>query len=818
MTSQIRHVVRALRRSPGYTLCSLLVLAIGIGAATTAISVVGGVLLRPLPYRESDRLVAFWSTVPSNPKTYPSYPDVRDWGAEQDLFEASAYTRPFLAILRAGAGRESAVLNGSAVSPDFFTVMGAHAVLGRLLTPADGAPGAPPTTVLSYAQWVGRFGADSAVLGQSIDLTDGSYTVVGVAARGQTFPEWTITVKSDFYVPIAAVPSIRPIIDQRDVRDFTRAVARLRPGVSVETARARLRQVAQRLSVTYPEDDRGFGATALPLREDLVGNSRPALIVLAAAVGLVLLIACANVANLSLVRATTRARDLAVRAALGAGRDRIVRHLLLESAILATGGGILGVLSAVAAVRILAGAAPVSVPRVGDIAVDGWALAATVGITALAAFLSGLVPALVVARADLFTELRGGTRGTRAGRRAVQVRAVIVTGQLALALVLLAGAALLVRSFLALQRIDPGYDPRHLAALRIWAPPLTAPDQARRLVLYRRVLSAAEALPGIQSITLASELPLAIAGGLGSAIGVDGGPMGADTSYGVWTTTVMPKYFSTLGIPRLRGRDFVDADMRPGAPVALVSEETVRRYWPNTDPVGHQLRVLQQLAGEPDFGQPIDAEVIGIVGDVKHDGLEQGPQPAVYLPITRPTWPVNWLIVRTAGPPAALLPALRRAVVAVDPDISITESAAVTEIVASTLDGRRFTMLVLGAFAGMALVLAAVGVYGVTAYAVSLRASEIGIRVALGARHGDIIALVVGQGARLAGVGIGLGLLGAIGVTHFLSSLLFGVSARDPMTLAVITAVLGGVTLAASYLPARRAARVDPVVALRSDG
>ncbi len=818
MTYEIRHALRALRRSPGYTLCSLVVLAIGIGATTTAISVVGGVLLRPLPYRESDRLVALWSTVPSNPRTYPSYPDVRDWGAEQDLFDGTAYTRPFLAILRAGAARESAVLNGSAVSPDFFAVMGAHAMLGRLLTPADGASGAPPAAVLSYAQWVGRFGADSAVLGQTIDLTDGSYTVVGVADREQTFPEWTITVKSDFYVPIAAVPSIRPILDQRDVRDFTRAVARLRPGVSVETAGARLRQVAERLSVTYPEDDRGFGATAVSLREDLVGNSRPALLVLAAAVGLVLLIACANVANLSLVRATTRARDLAVRAALGAARGRIVRQLLLESAILAGSGGLLGVLGAVVAVRTLVGAAPVSVPRVGHIALDGWALTTTIGITALAALLSGLVPALVVARSDLFTELRGGTRGTRAGRRAVQVRSAIVIGQLAVALVLLAGAALLVRSFLALQRIDPGYDPQHLAGLRIWAPPITAPDQARRLAVYRRVLSAVEALPGIQSITLASELPLAIAGGLGSAIGIDGGPMGADTSYGVWTTTVTPKYFSTLGIPRLRGRDFVDADMRPGAPVALVSEETVRRYWPSTDPIGHQLRVFQQLAGEPDFGQPIDATVIGIVGDVKHDGLEQGPQPAVYLPITRPTWPVNWLIIRTAGPPAGLLPALRRAVVAVDPDIPITESAAVTEIVASTLDARRFTMSVLGTFATIAVGLAAVGVYGVIAYAVSLRVAEIGIRVALGARRRDIMALVVGQAARLAAAGIVLGLLGAIGLTHLLSSLLFGVSARDPETLGLITVVLGGVALAASYIPARLAARVDPVVALRSDG
>lgn len=816
--SEIRYALRSLRRSSGYTVCSLLVLAIGIGSTTTAISVVAGVLLRPLAYRESDRLVALWSTVPSNPKIYPSYPDVRDWGAEHELFEVTAYTRPFLAILRAGATRESAVLNGSAVSPEFFVVMGARAVLGRLLSPADGAPGAAPGAVLSYAQWVGRFGADSAVLGQTIDLTDGSYTVVGVAAPEQTFPEWTVTVKSDFYVPIAAVPSVRPIIEKRDVRDFTRAVARLRPGVSVEAARARLRQVAERLSVTYPEDDRGFGATVVPLREDLVGDARPALLVLVAAVGLVLLIACANVANLSLVRATTRARDLAVRAALGAGRNRIIRQLLLESALLAAGGGLIGVVWALSAVRMLVGAAPVSVPRVGDIAVDGWTLAATIGITVAAAVLSGLVPAFVVARSDLFTELRGGTRGTRSGRRALQVRAAIVTGQLAVALVLLAGAALLVRSFVALQQMDPGYDPQRLAALRIWAPPRTAPDQATRLAVYRRVLLAVEGLPGIQSITLASELPLAIAGGLGSSIGIDGGPMGADTSYGVWTTTVMPRYFSTLGIPRLRGRDFVDADMRPGAPVALVSEETVRRYWPDTDPIGHRLRVFQQLAGEPDFGEPIDAEVIGVVGDVKHDGLEQAPQPAVYLPITRPTWPVNWLVVRTAGPPAALLPALRRTVIAVDADIPITESAAVTQIVASTLDARWFTTSVLGAFAGIALLLAAVGVYGVIAYAVSLRVSEIGVRLALGARRRDVMALVVGHGARVAALGIGLGLIGAIGLTHLLSGMLFGVSARDPGTLAVIAAILGGVALAASYMPARRAARVDPVIALRSDG
>nr|MBA3521312.1 ABC transporter permease [Gemmatimonadales bacterium] len=402
MIQQTLYALRALRRSPGYTACSLLVLAIAIGATTTAVSVVGGVLLSPLSYRESTRLVALWSTVPSNPRTYPSYPDVRDWGAEAELFEATAYTRPFLAILAAGAGRESAVLNGSAVSPEFFTVMGARAVLGRLLSPADGAQGAAPAAVLSYAQWVGRFGADSAVLGQIIDLTDGSYAVVGVAAPEQTFPEWTITVKSDLYVPLAAVPSIRPILDRRDVRDFTRAVARLRPGVSVEAAGARLRQVAERLSAEYPEDDRGFGVRVMPLREDLVGDARPALLVLSAAVGFVLLLACGNVANLSLVRATARARDLAVRAALGAGRSRIIRQLLLESALLTTGGGLLGIVSATAAVRVLVGAAPVSIPRVSEIAVNGWALAATIGITALAALLSGLVPALVLARSDLF--------------------------------------------------------------------------------------------------------------------------------------------------------------------------------------------------------------------------------------------------------------------------------------------------------------------------------------------------------------------------------------------------------------------------------
>jgi putative ABC transport system permease protein len=790
----------------------------GIGATTAAITVAGAVLVRPLPYEHPERLVALWSTVPSNPKTSASYPDVRDWQAQLDVFESMAYTRPFLALMRGGAERESAVLNGTAVSPHFFDVMRARPALGRLLSPADGMPGTSPAAVLSYAQWVRRFGSDPKVLGSVLDLTDGSYTIVGVAGAEQTFPEWLSTLKSDIYVPINAVPSIRPTLEKRDVRDFTRSVGRLRADVTLAEARVRLREVAERLSREYPAENKGFGANAVPLREDLVGDSRPALLVLTGAVLLVLLIACANVANLSLVRATLRAREFAVRSALGAGRGRIVRQLFVESALLAAGAAVLGTGLATITVRALVAAAPPSIPRLSEQGVDGWVLGATIVVAALAALLSGLVPALVVARADLFAELRAGARGARGGRQAVRVRAGIVIVQLAVALVLLAGAGLLVRSFMALQQVNPGYDPHHLAALRLWMPSLQTQPQAERLALYERVIAAVKVLPGVQSVSLANEVPLAAAGGIGSPIAIDGGPMGADTSYGVWTTTVMPHYFSTMRIPRIRGRDFVDSDMRPDAQVALVSQETVRRYWPNTDPIGRRLRVLKQVPGEQDFGEPMDATVIGIVGDVKHDGLHQPPQPGVYLPITHPVWPVVWLIVRTPGSAGALLPVLRRTIRSVDPDIPITESSTIEQIIASTLDARRFTMWLLGAFAGVALLLAVVGVYGVVAYTVSLRVPEIGVRVALGAHPRNVLALVVGQGARLVVVGIALGLVGTLAFARTLTTLLFGIPALDLMTLAAVSLVLLIVALLASYLPARRAARIDPVVALRTEG
>jgi predicted permease len=817
MREDLRHAVRALARSPLYSAVAILTLALGIGATTAAFTVVSSVLLKPLPYAEPDQLVGVFSTNRANEATgegtVPSYPVFEEMRQKADAFSGFAYITGDGATFKRPGGNESLLM--ALVTDDFFPLLRARPALGRLLTPDDNRPDAPPVVVLSHRMWTDDFGADPRVIGKTIDLTFNHFTIVGVLDAGQAYPDWIPGLRANVYASLAAAPYMRPRMGQRTNHSDARTIARLKSGVTREQAERELRTLAASIAMTYPATDSSLpSALVRPLREQVVGSIGPSFAVLSVAVGLVLLLACADVANLALVRATAREREIAVRVALGAGRARIARVLLAESGLQAMVGGVLGTALAFAGVRAFVAVAPATIPRLDEITVDWRALVAALSATTLATVLCALAPLAAIGRGDLVPALKAGSRGAGAARRGVRLRGAIVAAQVAFSVVLITGAGLLIKSFALLRAVSPGFDTQHVIGFHLQTPKGKYDEPASQLALLHRV-SDVLTMPGIASVSFVNHVPLN-PGGTFTQSGPDGRDPASDTLGAVYELTY-PRYFSTIGIPIIQGREFTEADITAGNVPSIVSATAAKRYWPNGDPIGHELTVLNAVHGDPGFGHQIRTTVIGVAGDVKKFDLNEEPFPLVYVPVGVSGYGVGDVVVRTTSSPAALIGSVRRAAAAIDPDIVVRALDTAQGWLDANVSRQQFIMTLLTIFSAVALTLAALGLYGMIAYSVTQRTSELGIRMALGAQRADIVALVAQSAGLLVGIGLALGACGAFVLGRAMRSLLYGVGPHDPGTFLTVAAVLATVAAIASYLPARRAARVDPVIALRSE-
>src|SRR6266550_4472129 len=711
LLQDLRYAVRTLRRSPGFTSVVVLTLALAIAGNTTVFSVVNGVLLRPLPFAEQDRLFMLPEQNRQGGLRPPSYPTFLDWQTQSSAV-GLAYVRGGGQRLASAEGVQTVVV--SAVSSGFFAILGETPLLGRLFTPDEERAGAH-VAVLSYGLWQDRFGGDPHILGKTLSLDAGVFTVIGVLPHDMAYPPWT---DAQLYFPLAAVAATEPVLTQRGFHADCRIIGRLKPGVSLEQARTQLNGVALREATAYPEFNADWTSVRfIPLHEELLGDTRPQLLVLVAAVGLVLLIGCVNVTNLTLARAGARGRELAIRSALGAGRGRVVKQLLTESVVLACVGGALGVIAAYWAIALLKRAGPSVLPRLETVRVDGWVLTFALGVTILSAIAAGLLPALRAARPNLTDTLKEGTGGAGIACERQRLRAVLVAGEIALAVILVVGAGLLIRSLWQLRAVNPGFDPQGLVTFYISPPPLRAQDPTRLAALYTQAEDAARALPGVTSVALTNFTPLS-GGGLPSPVEIPGRAPGRLRDPQVWFMTVSPDYFRTMRIPVRAGREFTEADLAPGAAV-IVNEAFARAFWPGLDPIGRQVTLHKAVQGRPDFGEPLPGTVVAVVGDVHHFGLDTPAEPQVYVSFTRNVWGHMSLVVRTAVPPGGFLQTLGRAVRQVDADIPMTlagstgsTSAVGTVDITGGLASRRFDAWLLGSFAAAALLLAAIGIYG----------------------------------------------------------------------------------------------------------
>ncbi len=799
----VRYGARGLLRSSGFTTVAVLTLALGIGANTAVFSVVNAVLLRSLPYGDADRLVAVWAhdLKQQEDHSYFSIAAVNDLRAANRSFESLTGFSPRWSFNLKAEGEPERIY-GFFASANFLETLGVAPLRGRSFAAADDRPGAPLTAMVSYGLWQRRFGGDPGLVGRAINLDDGPVTVIGILPPDFQFLDGTARGEAvEVWLPL----ELNPFVQRgRQVR-LCNMVGRLRSGASRQQAQAEFSGLAAQLAQQYPDSDGNIGANLVMLQEEVVGRARPLLLVLAGAVGLVLLIACANVANLMLARATARHRMLAIRAAMGAGRGRLVRELLTESTLLALLGGAGGVALAVWGVRALVALAPAALPRREEIAVDGPVLLFTLAVALLASALFGLLPALQASRVQLSDALKEGSRGAGGGGRH-RLRSALVVAEVALSLVVVIGSSLLIRSFVKLQGVDPGFRTENVVTMDLSS---LGPDAARRAAMMEEIYSRLEALPGVTAAGESSRLPLAGVGGSPrSKLQTERHPLPPNEQPEIDFRRASRGYFLAMGIPLLAGRMFeASDDARPEAPVVtLINQAAAERFFPGEDPVGQ--RVQMGLSGTW-------FTIIGVVGSIRHDGLAAQPRPEAYThtlqgPLNNPQ-----LVVRTAGDAAAAISGIRGAIRAVDANIVITRGATMEEVRYQSLSGPRFNTVLFGVFAVLALALGLVGIYGVMAYAVTQRTHEIGIRMALGAQPRDVLRMVAGHGMKLAGAGAAIGLAVAAGVTRVMRALLFETSPTDPLTFALVPILLAAVALLACAIPAWRATRVDPLVALR---
>jgi putative ABC transport system permease protein len=793
----LRYGVRMLAKSPGFTIVAVIALALGIGANTAIFSVVNTVLLRPLPYSDSDKLMTLRSYhIPKHPDFSVSPGDFLEWQKQNTVFEGmGAYRTSSYNLIGTG---EPERLRAGRISAGLITMLGVNPAKGRDFLPEEDQDGRGKVAIISHGLWQRRFGRDPDILGQSLTLSGNSFTIIAVMPPAFKFPDANV----DLWTPIAFDADEQ----QSHGAHYISVIARLKPGVTVSQAQSEMDAIAGRMREQFADSNSGWYARVTPLLDYAVRKIKPLLIVLQIAVIFVLLIACANVANLLLGRAAARQKEIAIRTAMGAGRWRIIRQLLTESVLLAILGGGVGLILAVWGIDALLALAPEDLPRVEDVTIDRYALLFTFGVTILTGVVFGLAPALQASKLNLNETLKDAGRGSTGGVHRQRVRNVLVIAEVALALVLLVGGGLMMRSFIRLLEVNPGFNPKNVLTVNISLPQKKYSEGEQQNAFLKQLVENVAALPGAQSVGATDVLPIVNDFVLGFVIEGRAGMQNADlptTNY----YGVTPDYFKAMGIPLLRGRVFTEHDTKNSTRVVVINETMAQRYFPDEDPIGKRIHVT--------MGPETWREIVGIVGDVKQHGLDQATPPQSYEPFAQEPSSFITLVVRSDSDPTKLSAAIRSQVLALDKEQPVYGITRLEQTLANSVAQQRFSMLLLGIFATVALVLAAVGLYGVMAYSVTQRTHELGIRMALGASSRDVLGLVVGHALALTLIGVGIGLTAAFFLTRLMESLLFAVSATDPVTFAAISAMLTGVSLLASYIPARRAMKVDPMIALR---
>jgi len=799
----LRYGARMLLRKRGFTIVAVITLGLGIGANTTMFSVINGMLLRPLPFKDPERLVHLDEKAPKAgfETTGFSFPDFSDWRSRSRSFERMALYEEISFTLSSGdAGERAERVEGARVTASLFPLLGVEPAQGRHFLEEEDKPGAAPVAIIGYGLWRRRFGGDPGIIGRAVRIDGGSVTIVGVMPAGFGFP-----IKEEIWKPMAAV------FDEKNRGNhFAYGIGRLRPGVTIEAARSEIETIAAAIEREHPQTNNGFEGAVKPWREALLEDAGDLLWLLLGAVGFVLLIACANVANLLLTAGASRADEMAIRSAIGASRASLVRQMLVESLLLASLGGALGLLIALWSADGMTAMIPEAMPSWMKFSVDWRVLAFTLGATTATAILCGIAPGWQASKSDLMSVMKDGARGAGSLRKQ-RLRSLLVVGEVALAMTLLIGAGLMMKSFIRVRQINIGFNAGHVMTAKVSLPETQYSAPAQRNNFFRQLLERLAATPGVESAALTSSLPLLEEDISGSDFGVEGKPKPKDISEIpiALQSAVSPGYFRTMGMRLIRGRDFNDADVEGKEKVVIVDETIARHIFGDEEPIGRRITFGGSKSG------PQWSTIVGVVGAVKHYGLKKDARMQTYQPYQQASGGNMTIVARATGDPASLTAALRDKVAALDKDLPLYAPRLMTEVVATAMWDDKYAGILFGLFAALALCLAAVGIYGVVSYSVAQRTHEIGIRMALGAQTGHVMRMIIRQGITLAALGAAVGLGGAALAARLMKSLLFNVSASDPVIFTLLPLTLLAVALAACWLPARRAAKVDPMVALR---